>query len=74
MPAVSVPPDERVDAAVAAGRITKAQGDVTADLLKQIGMNVDFVATDWGTIGSRRAQKTPPGQGVRTEFRSSAST
>ena len=29
--------------------ITKAQGDVTAELLKRIGMNVDFVATDWGT-------------------------
>lgn len=43
--------------------ITKAQGDVTADLLKQLGMKVDFVATDWGTVGSRRALKTPPGQG-----------
>ena len=43
--------------------ITKAQGDVTADLLKRIGMNVDFVATDWGTVGARRAVKTPPGQG-----------
>lgn len=43
--------------------ITKAQGDVTADLLKKIGMNVDFVATDWGTTIARRAQKTPPGQG-----------
>ena len=43
--------------------ITKAQGDVTADLLKQLGMNVDFVATDWGTVGARRAMKTPPGQG-----------
>src|SRR6266403_1290629 len=43
--------------------VTKAQGDVTADLLKRLGMNVDFVATDWGTVGSRRAQKTPPGQG-----------
>jgi len=31
--------------------ILKAQGDVTADLLKRIGMNVDFVATDWGTTG-----------------------
>lgn len=41
----------------------KAMGDVTADLLKKIGFNVDFVATDWGTVGSRRAQKTPPGQG-----------
>ena len=43
--------------------ITKAMGDVTADLLKRLGMNVDFVATDWGTVGARRAQKTPPGQG-----------
>src|SRR6266404_6329106 len=43
--------------------ITKTQGDVTADLLKRLGMNVDFVATDWGTVGARRAVKTPPGQG-----------
>ena len=43
--------------------ITKAQGDVTAELLKRLGMNVDFVATDWGTTGQRRAQKSPPGQG-----------
>ena len=43
--------------------ITKAMGDVTADLLKKIGMNVDFVATDWGTVGARRAKKEPPGQG-----------
>ena len=31
--------------------ITKAQGDVTADLLKRLGMNVDFAAIDWGTVG-----------------------
>jgi peptide/nickel transport system substrate-binding protein len=43
--------------------ITKGQGDVTADLLKQIGMNVDYVATDWGTVGQRRAKKDPPSQG-----------
>lgn len=43
--------------------ITKAQGDVTADLLKRLGMNVDFVATDWGTVGQRRAQKSKPGEG-----------
>ncbi len=43
--------------------ITKAQGDVTADLLKRLGMNVDYVATDWGTVGQRRAMKNPPGQG-----------
>jgi peptide/nickel transport system substrate-binding protein len=43
--------------------ITKALGDVTADLLKRLGMNVDFAAIDWGTVGARRAQKSPPGQG-----------
>lgn len=42
---------------------TKSMGDVTAELLKSIGLKVDFVATDWGTTGARRAQKTPPGQG-----------
>jgi peptide/nickel transport system substrate-binding protein len=41
----------------------KAMGEVTADLLKRLGMTVDFVATDWGTVVARRAQKTPPGQG-----------
>ena len=40
--------------------ITKSQGDVTADLLKQIGMNVDYQALDWGTVGQRRAKKDPP--------------
>ncbi len=43
--------------------ITKAQGDVTADLLRRLGMNLDFVATDWGTVGQRRAMKTPPSAG-----------
>jgi peptide/nickel transport system substrate-binding protein len=43
--------------------ITKSFGDVSADLLKRLGMTVDFVATDWGTVGARRAVKTPPSQG-----------
>jgi peptide/nickel transport system substrate-binding protein len=43
--------------------ITKAQGDVTADLLKRLGMKVDFVATDWGTVAARRTQKLSPSQG-----------
>jgi peptide/nickel transport system substrate-binding protein len=43
--------------------ITKAMGDVTADLLKKIGMNVNYVATDWGTVGQRRASKEPPEKG-----------
>ena len=47
---------------------TKGMGDVTADLLKKMGMNVDFVATDWGTVGSRRAKKDPPAQGGWSMF------
>ncbi len=43
--------------------ITKAQGDITADLLKKMGFNVDFVATDWGTTGTRRASKATIDQG-----------
>src|SRR6201987_80606 len=43
--------------------ITKGQGDVTADLLKRLGRNLDFAAIDWGTVGARRAGKTPPGKG-----------
>ncbi len=43
--------------------ITKAEGDVTADLLAKIGMNVNYVATDWGTTGTRRASKAPVSQG-----------
>jgi peptide/nickel transport system substrate-binding protein len=41
----------------------KAFGDVTVDLLKRLGMNVDFAAVDWGTVVARRAQKKPPSQG-----------
>lgn len=41
----------------------KAWGDVTVDLLKRLGMKVDFAALDWGTVIARRAQKKPPGQG-----------
>ncbi|MDT7951918.1 MAG: ABC transporter substrate-binding protein, partial [Acetobacteraceae bacterium] len=43
--------------------ITKAQGDVTADLLGKIGMNVDYQALDWGTVGARRAKKEAPAEG-----------
>ncbi len=44
-------------------QIVKAFSDVTADLLGKIGLNVDYVATDWGTVGSRRASKEPPDKG-----------
>jgi peptide/nickel transport system substrate-binding protein len=43
--------------------ITKAQGDITNELLKSLGMNVDYQAIDWGTVGARRAKKDPPDKG-----------
>jgi peptide/nickel transport system substrate-binding protein len=43
--------------------IAKAQGDVTADMLTKIGLAVDYVNTDWGTVGARRAQKKPVAEG-----------
>jgi peptide/nickel transport system substrate-binding protein len=41
----------------------KAMGEVANALLRSIGMNVDFVATDWGTVGTRRASREPPARG-----------
>ena len=44
--------------------ITKAQGDVSADLLgNKLGMNVDYQALDWGTVGARRSKKEKPADG-----------
>ncbi len=36
---------------------------IAADTLRRIGMNVDLVATDWGTITQRRVRKDPVDQG-----------
>ncbi len=41
----------------------KAMGDVAADMMKKCGMNVDYIATDWGTMLQRRTKKTPVDQG-----------
>ena len=38
-------------------------GDVTYDLLKKMGMNVEMVATDWGTVVQRRNSKEPVEKG-----------
>ena len=43
-------------------------GQVTADLLKRLGMNVELVETDWGSVIQRRASKAPPDQGGWSMF------
>ncbi len=37
----------------------RAMGDVAADMMKKCGMNVDYVATDWGTMLQRRNNRDP---------------
>jgi peptide/nickel transport system substrate-binding protein len=41
----------------------KALAEITADLLRQIGMNVDAQAMDWATLVQRRAKTEPVDQG-----------
>ena len=36
---------------------------VAADLFKRIGLNVDYVASDWGTVVQRRASREPTDKG-----------
>lgn len=38
-------------------------GDVTADLLNKLGMNVELADTDWGTVVQRRASREPVDKG-----------
>ncbi|MFC5396086.1 ABC transporter substrate-binding protein [Bosea vestrisii] len=41
----------------------KAECEVGAEMLKRIGMNVDYQVMDWGAVVTRRANKEPPGNG-----------
>jgi peptide/nickel transport system substrate-binding protein len=47
-------------------------GIVTEDLLKRLGMNVDLVTTDWGTVLARRANMEPPDKGGWNVFHTTA--
>jgi peptide/nickel transport system substrate-binding protein len=42
---------------------TDALAQVAADMLRKVGMNVDFQSIDWGTVVQRRASKQPPDKG-----------
>ena len=47
-------------------------GEVTADLLKRLGMQVELVTTDWGTVLARRASQKPPEEGGWNVFHTTA--
>ena len=40
-----------------------ALGQVGNDMLRRAGMNVEFVATDWGSVVARRSSREPPEKG-----------
>jgi peptide/nickel transport system substrate-binding protein len=42
--------------------------EVGADLLSKIGLNVDYVSTDWGTVVQRTTRTQPPGEGGWSMF------
>jgi peptide/nickel transport system substrate-binding protein len=46
----------------------KALGDVAADSMQRVGMNVDYVVTDWGSMLQRRNKKDPVDQGGWSAF------
>ncbi len=50
---------------------SKALMEVTADLFKRIGMNVDVQAMDWATVVQRRVKQEPLDQGGWSVFQTS---
>jgi len=46
---------------------------VTADLLQRLGMNLELVSTDWGTLVQRRASKEPVEKGGWSIFHTTSS-
>lgn len=48
-------------------------GEVTFELLKQLGMNVEMAASDWGTVVQRRSSREPVEKGGWSMFHTTGS-
>ena len=48
--------------------VTQALAEVAADLFKQLGLNVDYISMDLGTLVQRRASRQPPDKGGWNAF------
>jgi peptide/nickel transport system substrate-binding protein len=46
----------------------KAMSEISADVMRRVGLNVDYQAMDWGTVLQRRSSKSPPSQGGWNAF------
>ena len=45
-----------------------AMSEVAADLFRKLGMNLDYVATDWGSALRRQANRDVPARGGYNAF------
>ncbi|MDO9708609.1 ABC transporter substrate-binding protein [Paracraurococcus lichenis] len=43
--------------------VINAMSEVCGDMLRRAGVNLDYVATDWGTVTQRILKQDPPAQG-----------
>ena len=43
--------------------MANAASNITADVLKRVGINVEYQAMDWGTVAQRRTSTKPPHEG-----------
>jgi peptide/nickel transport system substrate-binding protein len=48
--------------------VLKAMADVCHDVYRRIGLNVDYVSADWGTVVQRRASREPLDKGGWSTF------
>lgn len=50
--------------------IIRPMGEITADLLGRLGLDVELASSDWGTVVRRRANREPPERGGWSIFHS----
>ena len=48
--------------------VLAALAEVQRDLFEKLGVNLDYVVSDWGTLVQRRARREPPAQGGWSMF------
>lgn len=52
--------------------VNNAASEVTADILRKMGFNLDYVSTDWGSVVQRRTSQAAPDKGGWNIFAVSA--
>lgn len=52
--------------------IIRSMGEITAGVLRRLGLNVELANSDWGTVVQRRANREPPERGGWSVFHSFA--